>query len=94
MQTESLNNPPFTKEEFEKLLKMVYADARKDPGFRAMAFEFISNFSPSERDENWVKAVEKFIFGGGKVEVKTFEPSNSPPINGHRSRGTQRAQKH
>ncbi len=86
MQTELLNNPPFTKEQFEKLLKMVYADARKDPGFRAMAFEFISNFSPSERDENWVKAVEKFMFGGGKVEVKTFEPSNSPPINEGRHR--------
>jgi len=86
LQTSLQNDPPLTREQFEAHLKKAYADASKDPGFRAMAFAYNSDFSPSERDDNWKARVEEFLFGSKGVKVKIFDTSNSHPINDHRPR--------
>ena len=86
MQTTPLNDPPLSREVLEKAIKNYCLSEAHSPEEKATAFKFISDFLPSQRDDNWKRLVENFFSNDGKPRVKIIEPQNRPPINGLRSR--------
>ena len=84
MQVSPQNNPPLSRDDLVNALKLFYRDQTNPKEMRDRAFQFISNYSVSARDQNWKNEVYNFLFGEKSVTVKTFGASNSPPINGHR----------
>lgn len=90
MQTKPLNDPPLNRNELVEALKKCYR--RKDllQNVRETAFEFVSNYSVSERDDNWKNMVADFLEAVDNPKVKIFDFQNSPPINDHRHRKVHR----
>lgn len=90
MQTKPLNDPPLNRNELVEALKKCYRRKDLPQNVRETAFEFVSNYSVSERDDNWKNMVADFLEAVDNPKVKIFDFQNSPPINEHRHRKVHR----
>jgi hypothetical protein len=71
-------------------LKNCYRRKDLSQSIRETAYQFVSKYSVSARDEHWKKMVADFLEAVDNPKVKIIDFQNSHPINEHRPRKSHR----